>query len=739
MDNHAIMRPKGNRYYQAAGMPESVIRIGYGGQQSADINKRQEESDMTRNEKGQEQKKIPSVTILSSTEPTARETEKQLRRYFGGHAGFRWLLLSDSIAPASIKDDMVLVTNESLLDRALPAIAEGTPYLVTKRMISAETVVQLYRIPAGTDMIVFNVTRKNTEECLTQLQELGITHLHLHPAYPEMETWPSGCPYLITFGEAALVPPGDYTILDLDVRPIDTPSCVKLAIQLDIYEKVWENLSVAAILPILKMSRHLSERVGELQQAKGTLQMILDRSEDSVLLLDENREILFFNPEAEKLLDIRQGKSLLLNQIFPAVDMSHTDYFVPIRGKNYHVKAVISYEEESAGQVLLTIRDMEELQEIDRSYRINLQKSGFTAKHTFRDIVYSSEKMKTLLAQCRQFARSNSTVAIYGQSGCGKELIAQAIHNASARKDQAFVAVNFAALSSSVCESELFGYEEGAFTGARRGGQKGLFEAANHGTIFLDEIGDCPLDVQKKILRVIQERNVMPVGSNRLIPLDIRIIAATNQDLFELTRQHLFREDLYYRLNVLPVYVPALNERREDILPLFLYFLNERFGLHVTSVPDELKECLLQHSWRGNIRELQNVAEYIANCMVSDVPWQQQRAILFADRPVTEQMVPGKDTDGMRDLLRKLEQESDFESLKVFLETVSSPPGIWSRDRLLSVVQQRIPCSLSRIKHLTMVLKQQGLVQARTGYGTYLTEEGRRFLACLQEEPGQIV
>ncbi|WP_334307544.1 sigma-54 interaction domain-containing protein [Paraclostridium sp. AKS81] len=199
----------------------------------------------------------------------------------------------------------------------------------------------------------------------------------------------------------------------------------------------------------------------------------------------------------------------------------------------------------------------------------------------------------------KKISKSDYTVLITGESGTGKELMAQSIHNESLRSKQPFIAINCAAMPENLLESELFGYEEGAFTGALKGGKKGLFEQAHNGTIFLDEIGDMPIYLQTKLLRVLQENQVMRVGGESVIDIDVRVIAATNKNLLEMIRQEKFRADLYYRINVLPINIPSLRERKEDISMMLNYFMKKK-----RHISDEAKEILNKYPWPGNIREL---------------------------------------------------------------------------------------------------------------------------------------
>jgi two-component system, NtrC family, response regulator GlrR len=233
-------------------------------------------------------------------------------------------------------------------------------------------------------------------------------------------------------------------------------------------------------------------------------------------------------------------------------------------------------------------------------------------RYSFAGIVTRSEKMQEIMKAISRIAKTDSTVLLLGESGTGKDLIAKAIHLASDRRDKPFIAVNCAALPETLLESSLFGHEKGAFSGAIRS-LKGLFLQAHEGTIFLDEIGDMPLSIQAKVLRVIEERSFYPLGSERRIEVDVRILVATNKNLEEQVKQGLFREDLYYRVHVIPIHLPALRERKEDVPPLVEHFL-ERFRQHtkkeIKGLTPEAMQKLMLYDWPGNVRELENVIEY---------------------------------------------------------------------------------------------------------------------------------
>lgn len=248
--------------------------------------------------------------------------------------------------------------------------------------------------------------------------------------------------------------------------------------------------------------------------------------------------------------------------------------------------------------------------------------AGNVASHSFGDIIGKDESFADILKQCRYAASSESSILLLGESGVGKDLIAQAIHNGSRRRNGPFVAVNCASFSKELIASELFGYEAGAFTGAKKGGNIGKFELAHNGTLLLDEVGDMPLDVQAVLLRVLEEKSFMKVGGTKMISVNVRIIAATNRNLKERIVQGTFREDLFYRIGIVKIRIPPLRERKRDILLLANCFIDqicERFRRPRAMLREDAQQLLLQMDWPGNIRELQNLLEGIICTQDDDV------------------------------------------------------------------------------------------------------------------------
>ncbi len=349
---------------------------------------------------------------------------------------------------------------------------------------------------------------------------------------------------------------------------------------------------------------------------------IMESIEEGVIAIDENGLITVFNPGAEKIWNtseqdaigkpidvivpqtymlgvLRTGKEL----IGVLMDLGRTTIASSVR------PIVVDGKVEG---VVSTFRDITKIQHLEAKIRSEIVKRRLSAKNHFKDMVYGSLLMEEVVLQASKYAKVDSTVLIFGESGTGKEIMAQALHNDSQRKNGPFVAVNCAALPDNLLESELFGYVEGSFTGAKKEGKKGLFEMAHGGTIFLDEISEMSLEVQARFLRVIQEKEVMRLGDDKIVPVDIRILAATNKNLWRCVQEGIFRQDLFYRLNVLNINIPPLRERKDDIQPLAALFLADYCGKYDVSRPgftaDELAS-LRVHDWAGNVRELQNVIE----------------------------------------------------------------------------------------------------------------------------------
>ncbi|NLB17416.1 MAG: sigma-54-dependent Fis family transcriptional regulator [Syntrophomonadaceae bacterium] len=351
---------------------------------------------------------------------------------------------------------------------------------------------------------------------------------------------------------------------------------------------------------------------------------VFDAMSEGVIVLDNAGIVQQTNPAARRQLgfdgadligikasELLQDKGETVEKLLTKGEECEFELFLDRKSGAIHStgvgKPIIDGERNIVGATII-------LRRIDDVRHMVNRITGARATFTFDSIIGQDKELDNAIKLAKIASRNTSGVLLQGESGTGKEVFAQAIHNGSERRDGPFIAVNCAALPRELVGSELFGYDEGAFTGAKKGGRSGKFELANGGTLLLDEIGDMPLEQQGSLLRAIQEKAVVRVGGERLIRVDVRIIAATNQDLLGLVERGQFRQDLYYRLNVMQLTIPPLRERREDILLLFHHFLNimsKKLGKTMTRVDEEVITIVSAYDWPGNVRELQNVVERI--------------------------------------------------------------------------------------------------------------------------------
>jgi PAS domain S-box-containing protein len=357
------------------------------------------------------------------------------------------------------------------------------------------------------------------------------------------------------------------------------------------------------------------------QELARRLRAVIDFVHDGVIAVDGAEKIILFNTIADNLLGVNQENILGS----PIDTLSHLPFFnilktgdkivdqpFKIGNQLLSISTIpISMENTFFGSVVV-IRDIHELQAYEQKLRITLSDKGFIAKHTFESIIHKNAKIAHCISIAKKFSHYDASILIEGESGVGKELFAQGIHNNGGRQSGPFVAVNCAVLPKSLIESELFGYVEGAFTDSRKGGKAGYFELAHRGTLFLDEISELPLDVQAQLLRVIQEKEVMRLGDTKIVPVDVRLICATNKNLVDMVHQGLFRNDLLFRINTLSLYIPPLTEWREDIDILAVHFLRRFCKVYdktINGFSPKASSYLRSYFYEGNIRELQSMIE----------------------------------------------------------------------------------------------------------------------------------
>ncbi|MCC5909748.1 MAG: sigma-54-dependent Fis family transcriptional regulator [Clostridiaceae bacterium] len=383
---------------------------------------------------------------------------------------------------------------------------------------------------------------------------------------------------------------------------------------------------VVAAVRAIENQLHKEETQGQLFTAHKHLTTVLSTISEGIMSVDKDFVITHVNTALAQIVGmlprdmIGKKVSSILGDCYHIKKVLETgrscleeEITIDVLKQQVHCTLKATPIKDQSMQVVGAVMTFREIKQV---HQIVNKMTGTQARFYFRDIVGKSHKIQEVIRKAKVAAKSPSTVLLLGESGTGKEVLAQAIHNSSDRRDGPFIAINCAAMPRELIQSELFGYCDGAFTGAKRGGRPGKFELADGGTLLLDEIGDMPLDMQVNLLRVLQEKNVVRVGADKPISIDVRVIAATNKNLSMEVDKGVFRKDLFYRLNVVTITIPPLKERYGDIKLLVEYFLQKmsrKLGKEISEVHPQAIETFNRYHWPGNVRELENVLEYAIN------------------------------------------------------------------------------------------------------------------------------
>jgi transcriptional regulator with PAS, ATPase and Fis domain len=364
------------------------------------------------------------------------------------------------------------------------------------------------------------------------------------------------------------------------------------------------------------------EKTSVIVGLKNQLEVIINNIDEGIVVFMGDK-VSYLNDKAIDYFNYTVGIGSRLEETFADKQLVESlrrgdaqKQYIYTHGKEkYFIKSVALRNETAIDcdpTTLIVLRKVKDIQSTEFDVRKKLLNKGHVAKWTFDNMIYKTDAFLETIEEAKRYASSNSTVLIVGESGTGKELFAQSIHNFGRRSKGPFVAVNCAALPVNLLESELFGYAPGAFTGASKEGKVGMFELAHNGTIFLDEIGDMDLYLQSRLLRVLEQKEVMRLGDDRVIPIDVRVIAATNRNLYECVEKNVFRRDLFYRLNILGLQLPPLRERAGDIPALVDHFIEDyakKYNLQAVNLGKKEREILLRYDWPGNVRELRALIE----------------------------------------------------------------------------------------------------------------------------------
>ncbi|MFG0216310.1 sigma-54 interaction domain-containing protein [Brevibacillus porteri] len=664
--------------------------------------------------------------LLAGSKDTRIALVNQLQEIMDGYVRMSSYSVEEEL-PTTLHNQLVVLSHPLVLEEPKIRACLGTncKLIIANRIINYENIDRLLYLPAGTKAYYVNDSLETCLESIESLKKLGIDHIHYIPYYP-------GIPHVekidlaVTPGAFELIPDHVQDVVSIGPRLMDISTIHQI---LDHFQLngPGDVISQRYLRKIIQLSKRLADANQIATDLNKHLNEVLDGVNDGILTITQDGKITVFNEELGLLLGV-SAKRVIGRHIRDVMDHPELiDFLFALSQEEDRwftfgeVEVIVHRFPLNNDQSLVaTFKNARKTIELERSLRSELKKKGFVAKYTFDDMIGESSILTRTKEKAKKLAKTDLTLLIQGESGTGKELFASAIHNASLRDKRPFLAVNFSAISEDLMESELFGYDDGAFTGAKKGGKVGLFEQANGGTIFLDEIGDSSLKLQARLLRVLQEKEIMRIGGSQIIPIDVRIIAATNKNLLHMIEQGTFREDLYHRLHVLFVDLPSLRTRTDDIPLLVRHFIRQSVHPQVTIKP-EVIERLTTLPWFGNVRELKNTIDYmLAVCdediiQIEDMPW--ENSFLKSDHSHTEAPVIPDEEDELLLILRSIQTIAE-RGERPNRRKITEMSKDWAK-----------PLSEQQIRSRLDVLESRGyIVKSRGPFGTRLTDAGLRVL-----------
>lgn len=624
-----------------------------------------------------------------------------------------------------IKGDAVLIMIDDRALRIKEHVEDTKKIIKINRSIKQKDVYKLFSLPDGIDVLVVNDNKSTVLETMSILYNMGINHLNFVPYDSDKEY--KDIKVAVTPGEVSLVPSYIDEVIDLGHRHIDSSTFLQIIAKLNIDDKDVTERLIKYSDEVISLYSGINTKYKELTIKNEELSSIINLSSNGMAVISNKEEVIICNQSLKTILDIEDvivGEKIsdIKNKDIKFIFSLDKVKDEVIKFKNKYLN-INKYDIESFGKITgsyYCIQEITYIKKLEQNLSKKLRDKGQVARYNFNNIKTDSTKMQKSKDLGKKIAKSDYTVLITGESGTGKELMAQSIHNESLRSKQPFIAINCAAMPENLLESELFGYDEGAFTGALKGGKKGLFEQAHNGTIFLDEIGDMPIYLQTKLLRVLQENQVMRVGGESVIDIDVRVIAATNKDLLEMIKQEKFRADLYYRINVLPINIPSLRERKEDISMMLKYFMEKK-----RDISEDVKEILNAYSWPGNIRELKNTAMYIdIMCMDNKVK--------ICDLPHN---ITNMNIDYSEDI-RALKDKTNIEKSKKVLQIIREENLLnkcIGRNTIVNRLKEGgFIITEGEVRGILSILKELDLINCEVGRrGSELSEKGICILECI--------
>ncbi|MDF2884364.1 MAG: stc2 [Clostridiaceae bacterium] len=629
----------------------------------------------------------------------------------------------------NFKCDLMVVSSKEMMEelKDMQLNHEYNDIVVCERSVNFDIIDQVANIPVNEEVLLVNDEKETAISSINDLKELGLNHIIYYPYYPSINNYKK-LKTAITPGEPDKVPSCVENIINLGPRIININSLYAIMDKLNLSHKDTTFITKKYMQKIINVSMRISAINNNVNALNGYLNNIIHNLVNGILVFDENGYIKYANEIMRKLL--LTEKELENKNIRNIIDRELYPYFLSkdtfdnkklnIMGTIVKVNKFIT----PVGKDIVITTDHNELKENKKLPNYDYLIKGHVARHNFENIIGSSTLLKEIKNTAIKLAKTDLTVLIEGESGTGKELFASAIHQNSKRNKGPYIAINFSALPDELIESELFGYEEGAFTGAKKGGKIGLFELAEGGTIFLDEIGDVSPKLQTKLLRVLQEKEIMMLGGTSIKKVDVRIIAATNKNLKNMVLEKQFRSDLYYRLKIGYLYIPPLRERLNDIVELVSYFIKIDSTADV-KVRQEVIDEFMKYKWHGNVRELESTIQYMlavrtgSELTMSDLP----DSNFFEHSLDSHNMKQFKCLSSVQIALLKCINELQFNNISAGRENLS-----------LKLKEEGLDMTSSQVRTRLDSLEKQGyIIKKRGRQGTFLTDLGYKEINSVKD------
>lgn len=672
------------------------------------------------------------ITVISLDPRAGASYAGEVQSLFGEYADISMFNVMDGSATGTLEwADLFVISTDAYgsAEEVARHVPIGCQTMAVEVSFRWKELQKLKEIPQGSKVLFVNMTQTMAREAIAQLNQFGINHIHFIPFYPgaalEEEVH-----IAVTPDEMRYVPESIEKRINLGQRPCTSGMMIEIALRLNL-EQLLETEKFREYFQEIATSNYSFDQMfSRSVRLESQFYILMDILEDGIIGVDEKGEIFACNRQAEEIT--KASSSLIIGkrceEVFSYIPFvkcllekrSIPAKMIKVNGVNVSMEVVPVLRQENCIGAFARLQKFNEVEVRQNELRSQLMSKGHVAKYGFGDVVGESDVIRKTKASLERMAASESPILLIGETGTGKELFAHAVHRASRRKEGPFIAINVAAVPENLLESELFGYEEGAFTGAKKGGRPGLFEFSHKGTLFLDEVEGMSQALQVKLLRVLQEREIMRVGGNRVIKIDVRIVAATNESLEEKVEDGTFRRDLYYRLNTLPIVIPTLAERGEDMFLIMESIRQELGGDFVLTEP--VKDFLRNYSWPGNIRELRNVAEYFIYTGQPEITMEELPPTVFRRHPAPGAARPLRETS--------LRTENNFSAFWYVLEQLyqaSEQYATIGRERILAEAKARdLPLSQQEVRKILSGMASQGLAKIGRGRGgSRLTPAGR--------------